>query len=129
MGRHAVAHSVMRLALALILLAGCGNHLQPGVVPSLAALPDDSQRRNDVLDSSNLRRKQEGQTPADKKLYKVETAAASVAAVLGIFFSASPNAIVGMTATVEVPPPPLFAPKRPLSQPFIGPPAPPPPTR
>lgn len=89
----------MRAAI-LLFCAACAGSMRPAVIPTLSELPKDPERRDAVLDSAHAEPGPE-QKPASKRARKVETAAATAAAVIGVLFSKSPNVTLGMQAPVD----------------------------
>jgi hypothetical protein len=95
-GRHS---SDWRCASALILALGislgCSQSVAPAALLDMRGLPDDAQRRNERLDSAAARPAPETRRRMNAKVRRVETAAATAAAVLGMLFSSSPNVLLG----------------------------------
>ncbi len=84
-------------------LSGClGGNSRPSVMPKLSELPGDPSRRDAILDSSNA-------TPGPEfhrakptgRAAKVETAAATVAAIIGDMFSSTKNVTIGHLTMIE----------------------------
>lgn len=97
--------SVARLTtlapLALAAMTGCfagTTDTMPVAMPNLRSLPSESDRRNEYLESTKVRAP-EHKKPLTGKARQIETAAATAAAVLGIFFSKSSNVLLGAGTT------------------------------
>ena len=86
--------------LALVGLGACAGEPRPAAFPSVAALEDEPVARAAQLESAGAR-KEPGKTAREKTLYKVETVAATAAAIIGTIFSTSPNAVVGIAAPID----------------------------
>lgn len=100
-------------APALVALVACGGTegtravpLGPAVMTDLGALRPEQDRRNEQLASTTVRPGPETRKPLPGVLNTVETAAATTAAVLGIFFSKSSNALIGPAIALDSPAPP-----------------------
>jgi hypothetical protein len=95
--------AVRSLALALAFgLAACGGgQVAPTTLLDMRSLPDDSQRRSELLDSTQTRPGPENGKSVTPKERQVETVAASAAAVLGMFFSHSPNVLLGAGTSID----------------------------
>jgi hypothetical protein len=100
-------------APALLALVACGGTdgpssvpIGPSVMTDLGALRPEQDRRNEQLRSAAVRPGPETRKPLPGVLNTVETAAATTAAVLGIFFSKSSNALVGTAIPLDAPAPP-----------------------
>lgn len=92
----------MRALIILVLLGGCagvgatgGGGTRPGVMPMLSELPGDSTKRDAVLDSANATATPEHRQGMTSKERKVETAAATAAAILGEMFSKTKSVTIG----------------------------------
>ena len=99
----------MRLVLVVLVAGGCvggrlDSNLRPSVVPKLSEMPADRERRDAVLDSSNVTTGPE-QGSSAKPLTRNErrgvTAAASAAAVLGWLFSDTENVTLGGATAID----------------------------
>ena len=100
----------MRAVVGLFLLGGClgvgptggaTGGTRPAVMPMLSELPDDPTKRDAVLDSANTTagpEQRQGQTPRERK---VETAAATAAAILGELFSKTKSVTIGTSTQHE----------------------------
>jgi hypothetical protein len=88
------------VVLALVLPLGCGNHVRPAVIPNLSQVPED--KRGDVIESALVRPTSENQ-PRSKQARKVETAAATAAAILGDLFSKTKNTSLGFQLLDDTP--------------------------
>lgn len=104
------ATAALSLAIALG-SAGCfatDANMKPALMPNLRELPSESERRNEYLESTKVRAP-ENRKPLTGKARQVETAAATAAAVLGMFFSKTSNVLMGAgmsfggSATVRMP--------------------------
>ena len=75
----------------------------PAVLRSMTSLPDDRQKQHEQNDSALARPgdDQDRRKPLPGKLAGVETAAASVAAIVGMLYSTSPNVILGTETRFE----------------------------
>jgi hypothetical protein len=96
--------------LALLVLAGgCLSSVtgsddgrsRPGVMPMLSELPGDSQKRDAILDQSAQTPTPEMRKGQTKKEKKVETAAATAAAIIGSAFSKTQNVTIGQTTLFD----------------------------
>ena len=103
----------MRALVVLALLGACAGPTRPSVLPMLSELPGDPQKRDAVLDSANAQPGPEQRKPLPPKLHKVETAAATAAAVIGSLFSKTKSVTLGTLSPVDenrlfapAPPPP-----------------------
>lgn len=89
------------LSLAVALGSGCfatDANMKPALMPNLRELPSDTLERNEYLESTKVRAP-ENQKPLSRKERQVETAAATAAAVLGMFFSKTSNVLMGTGMT------------------------------
>jgi hypothetical protein len=87
--------------LGFVLCAGCySSAFRPAVIPKLSELPAEREQRNGILDQSHAEPGPE-QQPVSKKMRKVETAAATAAAVIGVLFSRHSNVTLGSAATID----------------------------
>ena len=89
------------LSIPLALLSTCGGPTRPAVIPKLSELPAEPEQRNLVLDSAHVEpgpEQQKGKTTGQKK---VETAAATAAAWIGILLSDHENVTMGGQATFD----------------------------
>jgi hypothetical protein len=99
----------MRTLLAVLLLGGCagagvagsGGASRPGVMPMLSELPGDATKRDAVLDSSSAVAGPEQRQGMTRKERKVETAAATAAAILGGMFSSTQNVTIGSAGVFD----------------------------
>jgi hypothetical protein len=98
----------MRVLLAVVLFSGCfggsvgggsASPSRPAVMPMLSELPGDATKRDAVLDQSNAVAGPEQRKGMTRKERKVETAAATAAALIGGMFSSTQSATLG-SATV-----------------------------
>ena len=90
-------------AAVLVLVTGCfSSSMMPAVTPKLSELPvvEDPARAKGVLDSAHAQPGPE-QQPVSKKARKVETAAATAAAVIGTLFSKSANVTLGASSSID----------------------------
>jgi hypothetical protein len=90
----------MRTLLALVLLGGCfgagtKSASRPAVMPMLSELPGDPTRRDAVLESANTTAGPEHRKGMTAKERKVETAAATAAAIIGSMFSSTTSVTIG----------------------------------
>lgn len=85
----------------MILCLACAGSPQPTTMRLLSSLPVDRERAHEHMDSSTARPDAETRRPLPPKVRKVETVAATAAALVGSFFSTSDNAIVGMGGSME----------------------------
>ena len=104
---------MMRALIVLALLGACAGPVRPSVLPKLSELPGDPQKRDAVLDAAAAQPGPEQRKPLPPKLHKVETAAATAAAVIGSLFSKTKTVTIGTLAPVDenrlfapAPPPP-----------------------
>src|SRR5262245_7099765 len=93
----------MRTVLALALLGACSAlvAVRPGVTPRLSELPTDREKRDALLDSANTQPTAEKKKPLPPKQRKLETIAATAAAVVGSMFSKTQNVSIGALGTLE----------------------------
>ncbi len=86
------------LVVVLVMLAGCiGSGRRPGVMPLLTELPADPGKRDAILNQSTTTPGGENRKPlATKKQRRVETTAATAAAILGQMFSKTSNVTIGI---------------------------------
>ncbi|MDQ3338837.1 MAG: hypothetical protein M4D80_27040 [Myxococcota bacterium] len=91
----------MRLLAVTILLAACGGSTRPAVIPKLSELPGDSQRRDAILDSAHHQPTPEQHKKLTPKERKVETVAATAAAIIGSMMSDSKNVTLGIGTAIE----------------------------
>jgi hypothetical protein len=92
-----VTRTTALLSLALALGSGCfatDANMKPALMPNLRELPSEALRRNEYLDSTKVRAP-ENKKPLTGKARQIETAAATTAALLGIFFSKTSNVLIG----------------------------------
>lgn len=90
-----------RFPIALVLaLAACAGPAAPTTMRTLSSLPTDVQRRNDDLASAEARPGAERAKRSPKE-QRVETTAATMAAIVGSWFSKSANVVVGVGAPVD----------------------------
>src|SRR5450755_1891401 len=86
---------VVRAVLIFLLCSACGASVHPAMIPNLSEMPQDGQTRDAVIDSSFAQPGPE-QQPVTKQGRKVETTAATAAAILGMFFSKTQNVDMGV---------------------------------
>jgi len=67
----------------------------------MTSLPDDRQKRNELLDSAQARPAPENQKQKTAKEQRVETTAATFAALMGILFSTSDNVMLGAGTPID----------------------------
>jgi len=67
----------------------------------MTSLPDDRDKRNALLDSARARPGPETRKQQSSKLRRVETAAATAAAVVGALFSTSGNVLIGAGTAID----------------------------
>jgi hypothetical protein len=96
--RNAAARDVR--AFVVIFCAACAGSMRPAVIPKLSELPTEREQRNGILDQSHAEPSAE-QQPVSKKARKVETAAATAAAVIGVLFSKSSNVTLGAASAID----------------------------
>jgi hypothetical protein len=106
--------STMRALVVLALLGGCAGRSRPAVIPMLSELPADPQKRDAVQGSAVAQPGPEQRRPLPPKQHKIETAAATAAAILGGLFSKTKNVTLGTASLVDenrlfAPPPPKRA--------------------
>jgi hypothetical protein len=96
----------MRTLVALWLLGGCfgggsSGRVRPAVIPMLSELPSDAARRDAVLDSAHKTagpEQRQGLTATERK---VETAAATAAAILGSMLSSTKSVTIGTSSELD----------------------------
>jgi hypothetical protein len=86
------------LALALL---GCAGPIRPAVSPALSSLPDEPEERAEQLASAAARPTPESGRRSSSEVERVETAAAGLAAFLGMLFSKTENAFVGFAVPID----------------------------
>ncbi len=99
----------MRMLAILVLASGClsgvtgsdNGRSRPGVIPLLSELPGDPQKRDAILDQSTQTPTPEMRKGQTKKERKVETAAATAAAIIGSAFSSTQNVTIGQTTMFD----------------------------
>lgn len=91
----------MRALLVLALLGGCAGSTRPSVMPKLSELPGDPTKRDAVLDSAGSEPGPEHRKPLPSRLHKIETAAATAAAVIGSLFSKTKSVTFGTASRVD----------------------------
>ena len=96
------------MLFVVVLSTGCfggslgGNgSTRPGVMPKLSELSGDASHRDAVLDSSNQTAGPEHRKGMTVKERKVETGAATVAAIVGSLFSKTKNVTIGTATTFD----------------------------
>jgi hypothetical protein len=83
-------------AVVLVLVAACGaSAVTPALAPNIAAMPEDGDGRDHLVDSAMAQPTAE-QQPVSKQARREETAAATAAAILGMMFSKDDNVIMGI---------------------------------
>lgn len=87
-------------ASVFVLCAACAGPMRPAVINKLSELPAEPERRDAVLDSAQVQPGPE-RKPASPKARKVETAAATAAAWIGLLFSKTQNVTMGAAAPVD----------------------------
>ncbi|MBA3455177.1 MAG: hypothetical protein H0T42_18955 [Deltaproteobacteria bacterium] len=85
----------MRAVLILVVSGACAGPMRPVVLNRMGQLPADPGKRDAVLDSSVAQPGPEQRQRLSPKAAKVETAAATAAAVLGSLFSKTRNVTIG----------------------------------
>jgi hypothetical protein len=100
---HARMPSVRLLLFASLVGAGCVSNVRPAFQHNMEMLPVDRQKQADQLDASQARPTPETRPPLSRKLSKVETGAATAAAILGWMFSSSENTVVGIGVGTDSP--------------------------
>jgi hypothetical protein len=94
--------ALSRSALPMLLALGaCAGSPRPTTMRTLSSLSSDPQERNEELASSQARPGPENRPGQTKKEARVETAAATAAAIIGTLFSHSPSVVVGVGAPVD----------------------------
>jgi len=91
----------MRVLVVLALLGGCAGGTRPAVIPMLSELPRDPQKRDAILDSAVAQPGPEQRKPLPPKLHKIETAAATAAAIIGGLFSKTKSVMLGGASLVD----------------------------
>ncbi|MFN0248655.1 MAG: hypothetical protein ACKV2T_17330 [Kofleriaceae bacterium] len=93
----------MRTVALVLLCSGClsaftgsdDGRTRPSVMPKLSELPGDATKRDAILDQASQTPGPELRKGQTKKEKKVETAAATTAAIIGSIFSSTPNVTIG----------------------------------
>jgi hypothetical protein len=99
----------MRVLAILVLTSGClssytgsdDGRSRPGVMPMLSELPTDPEKRDAILDQSAQTPGPEMRKGQTKKEKKVETAAATAAAIIGSAFSTTQNVSIGQVTIFD----------------------------
>jgi hypothetical protein len=93
------------LAMAAVLAAavGCiGAPLgRPAVMRNLTTLPSDGDKQHEQSESALARPGAEKRKQLSKRERQLETVAASVAVLVGMFYSATPNVLLGTESQLE----------------------------
>lgn len=90
------------MAMSLVLSTACiGSSVRPAVIPKLSEMPADPGRRDAVLDSSVTTPGAEQRRGMTKRQRKVESAAATAAAALGLLFSKTSNVTLGAAGNFD----------------------------
>jgi hypothetical protein len=87
--------------LFALLVSACAGPVRPVATSTLSAVPDAPEERGEHLETRAMRPSAESRQSLSPTERKVETAAATAAAIIGVFFSGSPNAVVGVEAPFE----------------------------
>ena len=74
--------------------------MRSAVIPKLSELPADPEQRNAILNQSHAEPGPE-QKPVSKKARRVESAAATAAAVIGVLMSNHSNVTLGGAAAID----------------------------
>jgi hypothetical protein len=94
----------VRVVVLLLMCTACGGSVRPAVTPKLSELPWDSttgsENRDAVLATSHAEPGPE-QKPKSKRAQKIETAAATAAAWVGLIFSKTSNVTLGGGMTFD----------------------------
>jgi hypothetical protein len=98
-----MTHGRLRFTTLVTAMAASGClGTSPAVMRSMTSLPDDQDKQHEQMASSLARPGDaDSRKPLPGKLKGVETAAASVAAVIGMFYSTSPNVLLGSETKFE----------------------------
>jgi hypothetical protein len=90
------------LILVMTLSAGCfSSSMRPAVIGKMSELPPEAEKRNAILDSAVSQPGPEQRQRTTGKAKKVETAAATAAAILGHMFSKTENVTFGGASTFD----------------------------
>ena len=106
-GTKTASNEGMRALIALVLLGGClggggsKSASRPAVMPMLSELPSDPTKRDAVLDSASTTAGPEQRKGMTAKERKVETAAATAAAILGSMFSSTQSVTIGAASQFD----------------------------
>jgi hypothetical protein len=84
----------VRVLLFCLACSACVAAEHPAVIPNLSALPEDGTTRDAIVDSSFSQPSAE-QQPTTPEGRKLETTAATAAAILGMMFSKTDNVSLG----------------------------------
>jgi hypothetical protein len=90
----------VRVILFCLACSACVAAEHPAVIPNLTALPEDGTTRDAIVDSSFFQPSAE-QQPATPEGRKLETTAATAAAILGMMFSKTDNVSLGARLDVD----------------------------
>jgi hypothetical protein len=95
--------TTLTMALATFATAGCiGSPLgKPAVMRDMTSLPSDSDKQHEQSESALARPGEEKRKKLSKTAQAVETVAASAAVILGMFYSTSPNVLLGVETQFE----------------------------
>jgi hypothetical protein len=99
----------MRSVALVLLCSGClssftgsdDGKTRPGVMPMLSELPGDATKRDAILDQAAQTPGPELRKGQTKKEKKVETAAATTAAIIGNLFSKTKNVSIGQVTMFD----------------------------
>ena len=87
--------------LALLSATACAGPVRPAASSTLSAVPDAPEEKAEHLENRTQRPTAESRQSLSETERKVETAAATAAAIIGIIFSESPNVVVGAEAPFD----------------------------
>lgn len=90
--------ATMLLSSAIVAVAACGAKVavgQPSAMRTLSSLDDDPATRTEQLESAAARPGPELKKGKTGKQLQAETVAATAAAIIGSFFSSTPNVVLG----------------------------------
>jgi hypothetical protein len=102
--RFEACHFLPLVALTAALSSGCWTWTEsthPTVMRSMTEMTSDPDKQHEQMDHSLARPDADSRKGLSKRERQVETVAASVAALVGMFYSTSPNVLPGVESSFE----------------------------
>jgi len=90
-----------RLALLVTVVAACAGKTSPTTMARLDSLPGEHVAREQRLESTSARPGPETQKGKSTRWRKVETAAATAAAIAGLIFSTTKTVTIGVSGSID----------------------------